>query len=58
MLWATAFGLAAYILYALGLVPGVGILRERLNELGPAVVVFIAMLVPLLWLQLRTEQSQ
>jgi beta-N-acetylhexosaminidase len=58
MLWAAAFGLAAYILYALGLLPGVGILKERLNELGPAVVVFIAMLIPLLWLQLRTEQSQ
>jgi beta-N-acetylhexosaminidase len=58
MLWATIFGLAAYILYGLGLLPGVTLLQRRLDVLGPAVVVFIAMLLPLLWLQLRTEQLQ
>ncbi|RIK35226.1 MAG: hypothetical protein DCC55_30955 [Chloroflexi bacterium] len=56
MLWATIFGLAAYILYGLGMIPGVELLQRRLDVLGPAVVVFIAMLLPLLWLQLRTEQ--
>lgn len=58
MLWATIFGLAAYILYGLGMIPGVELLQRRLDVLGPAVVVFIAMLLPLLWLQLRTEQLQ
>jgi beta-N-acetylhexosaminidase len=58
MLWATIFGLAAYILYGLGLLPGATLLQRRLDVLGPAVVVFIAMLLPLLWLQLRTEQLQ
>lgn len=58
MLWATIFGLAAYILYGLGVLPGVTLLQRRLDVLGPAVVVFIAMLLPLLWLQLRTEQTQ
>jgi hypothetical protein len=58
MLWAVIFGLAAYILYSLGLIPGIALLKDRLGVLGPAVVVFIAMLLPLLWLQLRTEQLQ
>ena len=58
MLWATIFGLSAYILYGLGVLPGVTLLQRRLDVLGPAVVVFIAMLMPLLWLQLRTEQTQ
>jgi hypothetical protein len=58
MLWAIIFGLSAYILYSLGLIPGIALLKERLGVLGPAVVVFIAMLLPLLWLQLRTEQLQ
>ncbi len=58
MLWAIIFGLLAYILYGLGLLPGVSLLQRRLDVLGPAVVVFIAMLLPLLWLQLRTEQQQ
>jgi beta-N-acetylhexosaminidase len=58
MLWATIFGLGAYILYGLGMIPGVELLQRRLDVLGPAVVVFIAMLMPLLWLQLRTEQLQ
>lgn len=58
MLWAIIFGLIAYILYGLGLLPGVGLLQRRLDVLGPAVVVFVAMLLPLLWLQLRTEQLQ
>lgn len=58
MLWATIFGLAAYIIYGLGLLPGSDMLRDRLETFGPALVVFIAMLLPLLWLQLRTEQNQ
>ena len=58
MLWATIFGLSAYILYGLGAIPGANQLRDSLHNLGPVVVVFIAMLLPLLWLQLRTEQPE
>lgn len=55
MLWAAIFGLSAYILYGLGILPGVGFLHETLRVWGAAVVVFIGMLLPLLWLQLRAE---
>ncbi len=55
MLWATICGLAAYILYGLGLLPGIEFLQATLRFWGAAVVVFIGMLLPLLWLQLRTE---
>ena len=58
MLWATIFGLSAYILYGIGLLPGANVLRNTLHALGPVVIVFIAMLLPLLWLQLRTEQME
>ncbi len=58
MLWATIFGLSAYILYGMGAIPGANQLRDSLHNLGPVVVVFIAMLLPLLWLQLRTEQPE
>ncbi|MFN8495133.1 MAG: glycoside hydrolase family 3 N-terminal domain-containing protein [Caldilineaceae bacterium] len=57
MLWATIFGLSAYILYGLGLIPGANQLRDTLHNLGPVFIVFIAMLLPLLWLQLRSEQA-
>jgi len=55
MLWATICGLAAYILYGLGLLPGIEFLQTTLRFWGTAVVVFIGMLLPLLWLQLRAE---
>ena len=58
MLWATIFGLLAYILYGIGAIPGSNQLRDSLHNLGPVVVVFIAMLLPLLWLQLRTEHPE
>ncbi len=55
MLWAVIFGLAAYILYGLGWLPGAQWLQASLRIWGAAVVVFIAMLFPLVWLQLRME---
>lgn len=58
MLWATIFGLSAYILYGVGLIPGANQLRDTLHNLGPVFIVFIAMLLPLLWLQLRSEQPE
>lgn len=55
MLWATIFGLSAYILYGLHILPGIVFLQDTLRVWGAAVVVFISMLLPLLWLQLRAE---
>ncbi|MEZ4619726.1 MAG: hypothetical protein R2867_30065 [Caldilineaceae bacterium] len=55
MLWATICGLVAYILYAMGMLPGVTFLSATLRIWSAAVVVFIGMLLPLLWLQLRAE---
>jgi beta-N-acetylhexosaminidase len=56
MLWAVNCGLAAYILYGLGLLPGGGWLQGSLRVWGVGLVVFIAMLLPLVWLQLRTTE--
>jgi beta-N-acetylhexosaminidase len=55
ILWAINCGLAAYILYGFGLVPGASWLQTSLKIWGAAIVVFVAMLLPLLWLQLRPE---
>jgi hypothetical protein len=54
MLWAVNCGLGAYILYGLGLLPGGNWLHGSLRVWGTGLVVFIAMLLPLVWLQLRT----
>ena len=55
LLWAINCGLGAYILYGLGLMPGAAWLQSSLRVWGVAIVVFIGMLLPLLWLQLRME---
>ena len=55
ILWAINCGLLAYILYGFGLVPGAEWLQTSLKIWGAAIVVFVAMLLPLLWLQLRPE---
>ncbi|MFN2203967.1 MAG: glycoside hydrolase family 3 N-terminal domain-containing protein [Caldilineaceae bacterium] len=56
ILWAVNCGLVAYILYGYGLIPGSDWLQGSLRIWGTALVVFVAMLLPLLWLQLRSEQ--
>ena len=55
ILWAVNCGLLAYILYGLGVVPGAEWLQTSLKIWGAAIVVFVAMLLPLLWLQFRAE---
>ncbi|RME62011.1 MAG: hypothetical protein D6790_06965, partial [Caldilineae bacterium] len=55
LLWAEIIGWSAYILYGLGLVPGGSWLQRFLYPWGVAPVVVIGMLVPLVWLQLRSE---
>ena len=55
MLWASIAGLAAYLLYGLGWLPGIDQLQAALNPWGVAPVVFVAMLVTLVWMQLVQE---
>ncbi|MCC6167360.1 MAG: hypothetical protein IT329_09050 [Caldilineaceae bacterium] len=55
ILWAINCGLLGYILYGLGLIPGGRWLENSLHVWGSGLVVFIAMLLPLVWLQLRAE---
>ena len=56
MLWAAIFGLLGYLMYGLGLFPGANWLRSNISVWGTTVVVFVPMLLPLLWLQLRGEE--
>ncbi len=56
LLWAVNCGLAAYILYGLGLIPGGSWLHGSLRVWGAGLVVFIAMLMPLVWLEVRTTK--
>ncbi len=56
MLWAAIFGLLGYLMYGLGLLPGANWLRSNISVWGTMVVVFVPMLLPLLWLQLRGEE--
>ena len=55
MLWATIFGLAGYVLYGIGLFPGGDWLAELPGRFGIPVTVFVPMLLPLLWLQVRGD---
>jgi beta-N-acetylhexosaminidase len=55
LLWALLVGWAAYIFYGLGVVPGGTWLQMTLYPWGIIPVVFIGMLLPLVWLQLRAE---
>jgi hypothetical protein len=58
MLWAAIYGLVGYVLYGLGLFPGANWLRANVSVWGTTVVVFVPMLLPLLWLQLREESER
>jgi hypothetical protein len=55
LLWALMVGWLAYILYGLGLVPGSTWLQMTLYPWGVIPVVFIGMLLPMVWLQLKAE---
>lgn len=54
-LWAIVFGLAAYVLYGVGLAPFGYLLESNLRIWGPVVLVVVAMLPPILWVGLRSE---
>ena len=61
MLWAVIMGLFAYIvyftyiIYGANVLPGASWVQTETYPWGTVVIVFIAMLLPLLWLQLRHE---
>ncbi len=55
MLWATIAGLVAYLLYGLGWLPGIDQLQDALNPWGVAPVVFVAMLITLVGMQIVQE---
>lgn len=54
LLWATIMGLGAYIVYGLGWLPGSNRIAAALNVFGAPAVVVVAMILPLLWLQVRS----
>ena len=55
MLWTVIVGLAAYVAYGVGLLPGAGMLHQNLDTTAAALVVFVGMLATMLWLQLRSN---
>ena len=55
VLWAIVAGLVAYIIYSIGFLPGATWMQQNLQPVAVAPIVFVAMLLPLLWLQLRGE---
>jgi beta-N-acetylhexosaminidase len=55
LLWALVVGWLFYIFYGLGIIPGSAWLQMTLYPWGVIPVVFIGMLLPLVWLQLRME---
>lgn len=55
MLWAMIVGLFAYILYSGYLLFTGTRMTLQVSLFGTAIVVFLSMLIPLLWLQLREE---
>lgn len=58
LIWAVIVGLSAYLFYAMGWLPGSTLLAQTLNVFGAPLVVFLAMLLPLFWLQLRGSQGR
>ena len=53
LLWAVIIGLGAYIIYGVGLLPGGSWLYDQLDVWSAALVTFLGMIAPILWLQLR-----
>ena len=56
MLWVAIIGLAAYVAYGAGLLPGANMLHRYFGALASALVVFVGMMATMLWLQLRSNQ--
>ena len=54
LLWAVIAGLAAYIIYGVGLLPGANWLYGQLDVWAAGLVVFLGMIFQMLFLQLRS----
>ena len=55
LLWAMLVGWAAYILYGVDVIPGGVWIQIKLAPWDSVPIVVIGMLIPLVWLQFRTE---
>jgi beta-glucosidase-like glycosyl hydrolase len=55
LLWTAIAGLAAYIMYGVGLLPGANWLHGYFGVIAAGLVVLVSMIVTLLWLQLRSN---
>ena len=55
MLWAVIVGWIMYILYGVGIIPGADWIYAHLDVWGAGLVAFVGMILPLLWLQLRSN---
>jgi beta-N-acetylhexosaminidase len=58
LLWAMIAGLGVYLLYGLGWLPGSDWISQTLGIFGAPLLVFVAMLLPLFWLQLRNVAGE
>lgn len=54
IVWSVILGLAGYVLFALGWLPGSDALAASLNFLAAPLIVFVAILIPLVVLQVRS----
>ena len=54
VVWSVILGLGAYVLFSLGLLPGSDALANSLNFLAAPLIVFVAILIPLVALQIRS----
>jgi len=54
VVWSVILGLASYVLFSLGMLPGSDALANSLNFLAAPLIVFVAILIPLVVLQVRS----
>ena len=55
LLWTTIVGLAAYIIYGVGLLPGSNWLYGYFDVIAAGIVILVSMIATMLWLQLRSN---
>ena len=55
LLWTAVAGLAAYVLYGVGLLPGANWLHSYFDVIAAGIVVLVSMIATMLWLQLRSN---
>ena len=55
MLWTVIVGLAVYVMYGVGLLPGANMIHFYFGLLAAPLVVFVGMIGTMLWLQLKSN---